>query len=170
MATIENIAKLIQYHNGIDHFNYDWVVNWAINLIMNGIETDNILILASFSKPVDSVEIRPYLSLALKELSLDEKEGDEAVFALIQYYLSELLLNNRVRAHLELLYDLSLDKDCFKDDDKFGLRPFYLLYHAWNELEDIGKNYYFEGADLNNIYEVIKEQAQEWMDKYKLET
>ena len=44
--------------------------------------------------------------------------------------------------------------------------PFYLLYHGWDELEQIGENYYFEGANLNNIEEVIKEQAQIWIDKY----
>lgn len=47
-----------------------------------------------------------------------------------------------------------------------SLMPFYLLYHAWDELEQIGENYYFEGADLDNIEEVIKEQAKEWIEVY----
>ena len=63
------------------------------------------------------------------------------------------------------LYNLYLDKNCF-DDDKFGLTPFYLLFHAWYELDEFGVNYYFEGANLSNIEDKAKEQPQIWIDKY----
>lgn len=164
--TKNDISKLVPYHQGIEHFNYDLTVDWAIDLIENGKETDNILMLASFSKPVDSVEIRPYVSAVLADLGLEEKEGDEAIFALIQYYLSRIINGDSIRGNLTLLYNLFLEKDGFNKDDNFGLMPFYLLYHGWSELEDIGANYYFEGADLDNIEDVTKEQAQIWIDKF----
>ncbi len=157
-----DISKLVPYHNGIEHFNYDLTVDWAIDLI----ETDNVLILASFSKPVNSVEIRPYVSGVLADLDIEEKEGDEAVQALFQYYLTNILNNISIRDNLTLIYNLFLEKDFFQREDQFGLMPFYLLYHGWNELEEIGANYYFEGADLDNIEIVIKEQAQKWIDKF----
>ncbi|NHN27730.1 hypothetical protein FIA58_018770 [Flavobacterium jejuense] len=43
---------------------------------------------------------------------------------------------------------------------------FYLLYHGWWELENIGANYYYEGANLNNIESVLKLEAKIWIDKY----
>lgn len=165
MINRENISKLVQYHNGIEHFNYDLTVDWAIDLIQKGVETDNIFMLASFSKPVDSREIKPYVSAVLRDLNLEEGEGDEAIIALINFYLNEILSDNSIREYLTFLYDLFIQKDGMYNNDKFGLMPFYLLYHGWRELEDIGANFYFEGADLNNIEEVIKEQARIWIDK-----
>ncbi|NQY07006.1 MAG: hypothetical protein HRT68_12680 [Flavobacteriaceae bacterium] len=43
---------------------------------------------------------------------------------------------------------------------------FYLLYHGWWELEDIGANYYYDGADMNNIESILKLEAKIWIDKY----
>lgn len=158
--------RLVPYHKGIEHFNYDLTVDWAIDLIERGIETDNVLMLASFSKPVDSVEIRPYVSAVLADLDMGEREGDEAFLELIHYYLKHILNDNSIRGYLTKLDDLYFEKDCFNNDDKYGLASFYLLYHGWEELEDVGTNYYFEGADLNNIEDIIKEQARIWIDKF----
>jgi hypothetical protein len=164
--TKKDISKLVPYHHGIEHFNSDLTVDWAIDLIESGIETDNVLMLASFSKPVDSVEIRPYVSAVLADLDLEEKEGGEAIFALIEHYLSRIIIGDSIRGYLTLLYDLFLEKDGFNNNDNFGLMPFYLLYHGWSELEDVGVNYYFEGANLDNIEDVTKGQAQIWIDKF----
>ena len=161
-----DISKLVPYHYGIKHFNYDLTVDWAIDLIERGLETDNVLMLASFSKPVNSVEIRPYVSGVLADLDIEEKEGDEAVQALVQYYLTNILNNISIRDNLTLIHNLFIEKDFFQREDQFELIPFYLLYHGWSELEEIGANYYFEGADLDNIETVIKEQAQKWIDKF----
>jgi len=165
MSIKEDISNLVQYHSGLEHFNYDATIDWAINLIEQGIETNNVLMLASFSKPVDSDEVRPYVNAVLADLGIEEKKGDDAIIALIHHYLSEILNDNSIRGYINELYALFIEKDCFRGD-KFGLMPFYLLYHGWSELEDIGANYYFEGADLDNIEEVVKEQAQIWIDEY----
>jgi hypothetical protein len=41
-----------------------------------------------------------------------------------------------------------------------------MIYHGWDELEELGVNYYFEGADLDNIEEELKKEARKWIDKY----
>ena len=158
--------SLIPYHDGIEHFNYDLTVDWALELIKDGVETENLLILASFSKPADASDIRPYVSAALADLDIEEKKGNDAVFALINHYLNDILQDRLLRENLNKLYNLFLDKDSFRHDDMFGLMSFYLLYHGWRQLEDIGENCYFEGADLNNIDTVIKAQAQVWIDQH----
>lgn len=157
----EKYTEILQWHNGIENFDYNPVIDWAIELIRNGIETDNVLILASFSKPVDRTEIKPYITRALKELNLTEKYGEYSIIANAHYYLEQILNDCEIRKNLTKLYEI-----CLNADMDSRLMPFYLLYHGWDELEQIGGNYYFEGADLNNIEKVIKEQAQIWIDKF----
>ena len=130
-------------------------------MVQSGVESENLLIVASFSKPVDSDEIQLYVTGALKELNLTEKYGKYSLIANIHYHLAQILNDYQIRENLTKLYNLSLDNDSEK-----SLMPFYLLYHGWWELEESGANYYFEGANLDNIEEVIKEQAQNWINKY----
>ncbi len=103
-----NPTYLIQSHKGKEHFNYDLVVDWALDLIAEGVETENILILASFSKPVDAYEIKPYLTAALSDLDLEEKEEKIAALAIIYFYLNEMINGKRIRDNLSQVYNLSL--------------------------------------------------------------
>ena len=151
MINRQNISSLIRFHNGIEQFNYDLTIDWAIDLLKSGIETDNIFMLASFSKPVNSDEVKPYLSAVLNDLKIEEKEGDEAIFALINYYTSNIISDNSIRSNLNSLYELFLEKNSSLNNDQYGLMPFYLLYHSWGSLEEIGENFYYKGVDMDNI-------------------
>lgn len=157
----EKYIEIFQWHNGIEYFDYIPAIDWAIELIRKGIETENVLIVASFSKPVDRDEIKPFITGALKEINLTEKYGEYFIIANAHYYLEQILNDSEIRKNLSKLYEI-----CLNADMDSRLMPFYLLYHGWGELEEIGANYYFEGADLDNIEGVIKEQAQIWIDKY----
>lgn len=161
MTNHDKYTELLLWHNGIENFDYAPVIVWAIELLKKGIETENVLILASFSKPVEREEIKPYITAALKELNLKEKYGDYSLVANAHYYLDQILNDYEIRHNLTKLYNL-----CLNSGMNQSLMPFYLLYHGWDELEQIGENYYFEGADLDNIEEVIKEQAKEWIEVY----
>lgn len=161
-----DISKLIRHHNGFEGFNYDLVVDWAVGLIENGMDSENILILASFAKPVDSDEMKPYLSAVLKDLNLEEKRGNEAVFGLIEFYLTEILNGHSIRDKLLFFYHMYLEKDCVSNNDQFDITPFYLLFHAWCDLEEVGMNFYFENTDLNNIEDVCKNEARRWLMKH----
>lgn len=157
-----NISKLIQCHKGISNFNYDITVDWALELLNSGVETENVFMLASFSKPVDSREIKPYVSAVLNELKLSEKEGNEAIISKINYHLAEIIQDKSIRNNLKFLYEICLDNNY-----GFGLMKFYLLYHGWDELDEMGVNFYYDGADKSNIEKIIKEEAKNWLDKYK---
>jgi len=161
LITQEKYTELLLWHKGVDHFDYGPVIDWAIELIRNGQETENVLILASFSKPIDSDEIRPYVSGALKELGLKEKYEAYSSVAQVHYALEQILADVDVRKHLTDLYQLSLESN-FEP----GLNPFYLLYHAWSSLELDGINYYYEDVTLENIKEALNQEAEWWVDKY----
>jgi len=159
-----NLSKLIQCHKEILGFNYDMTVDWAIELINSGIENENVCMLASFSKPTDSREIKPFVSAVLKELKLGEKEGKEATLSLINYHLTEIIQDKSIRDNLRSLYEI-----CTDSNFGFGLMNFYLLYHGWNELDEMGVNFYYDGADKSNIEKIIKKEAINWIENYKTE-
>lgn len=161
MTDEQHIIRLIQSHKELEHFDYSKAVDWAIDLIRQGKETDNVLMLASFSEPIDRFEIRPYVTNVLNDFGLEELDYKSAVIAETHYHLNEILNDRQIRKNLQSLLQLCLDNDY-----ESGLMNFYLIYHGWYELEEIGVNYYFEGADLDNIEEVLKKEARKWIDKY----
>lgn len=161
MINHEKYTAILQWHNAIEYFDYNPAIDWVIELIRNGKESEHILIVASFSIPVDATEIKPYITGALKELNLPEKYGEYSIIANAHYHLDQILNGYDIRTNLSKLYTMCLRANM---DDR--LMPFYLLYHGWDQLEEIGVNYYFEGAELDNIKELIKEQAKIWIHEY----
>lgn len=157
----KHIIGLIQAHKSITYFNYDFVVEWAIELIRSGNETPNILMLASFGPPIYALEIRPYIIAVLKDLGLEETQGDEAVLAAIRYYTTEILSGHSTRKNLRTLFDL-----CNQNDYGFELMPFYLLYYAWDDLTGGYYNSYYNGATLDNIEAILKKEAENWLAKH----
>lgn len=149
----------IQSHRNLDFFNYELAKDWAISLIHQGIESDNILMLASFHQPIDSVEIRPFVSAVLREMDLEELEGEEAIRSKTLYHVTEISNGQAVRKHLDALYGL-----CLAYDYHHSLMTFYSLHFAWKDLEEIGDNYYYPGATLENIEEILKTEARNWIE------
>lgn len=156
-----HILRLIQSHKALEDFDYSKAVDWAIDLIRQGIETDNVLMLASFSKPINRFEISPYVTSVLNDFRLEELDSKNAEIAKTHFHVTEILNDRGIRKNLQSLYQL-----CWDNDYESGLMNFYLLHEAWCELEEIGVNLYFEGADLNNIEEVLKNEARKWIDNY----
>lgn len=161
MTDEQHILRLIQSHKELEHFDYSKAVDWAIELIRQGKETDNVLMLASFSEPIDRFEIRLYVTNVLNDFGLEEFDYKSAVIAKTHYHLNEILYDRQIRKNLQSLYQHYVDNDY-----ESGLMNFYLIYHGWDELEEMGVNYYFEGADLDNIEEELKKEARKWIDKY----
>ncbi len=157
-----NLTELIQCHLAIELFEYDLAIDWALHLMANGIESENILILSSFSKPADQFEIRPYVTGALADLHLSEFIGIRAKLRKARYHLNEIIENNSVRKQLKQLTDL-----CVKTEYNYGLIKFYLLYHGWNELDETGVNLYYKEATRSNIDQIVKKEANEWLGRFE---
>ena len=158
------IIRLIRSYKQNQYFDYNLAVNWAYQLMESGIESETIYMLASFTKPVNSNEVIPYISAVLKELNITEKVGDDATLSEISYYLSEIVCDRKVRINLGHVYRIALDTNC-----AFGLEPFYMLYYAWDELEELGVNYYYGGANKANIESLLKEEAQKWLNEHVID-
>lgn len=161
MSEKQEILRMIQGHKAIEPFNYKMAVDWAIDLIKEGNETENVLMLASFTEPIEKHEISPYITSVLKDLGLKEIECDEALIAQTHFLLSKILKNKEIRGNLEQLCELCVSKNYDK-----RIMPFYLLHYAWNELDEFKVNFYYEGANSENIEEIVRKEATLWIDKY----
>jgi len=157
-----NLTELIQCHLAIDLFDYDLVIDWALNLMANGIESENILNLSSFSKPTDQFEIRPYVTASLGDLHLTEYSGLIAKLRKARYHLIEIIDDHSVRKQLKQLADL-----CVETEYNHGLLTFYELYHGWNDLDEIGVNFYNEEATKSNIDRIVKKEALDWLIQFE---
>jgi len=161
MTGEQHRLRLIQSHKALEHFDYSEAVNWAIDLIRQGNETDNVLMLASFSEPIDRIEISPYVTNVLNGLGLEELDYEDAVIAKTHFHLIEIINDKEVRENLRSLNQLCVDNGYESD-----LMSFYILNHAWDELAELGVNFYLEKSDLGNIESELKIEAEKWIDKY----
>jgi hypothetical protein len=130
-------------------------------MMQKGIETDNILILSSFSRPVDREEIKPYISGVLKDLKLEEKVTENYIITNCYYHVQQITEEYEIRKNLSSLFNLHLENNYSEYTN-----PFYLLYYAWIDLEREGINYYYDGVTLNNIKSIVKLESQKYIAKY----
>ncbi len=100
MTDKQERLKIIQSHKALIPFNYKIVVDLAIDLIQEGNETDNILMLASFSEPIDRFEISPYVTAVLNDFGLEEIKCKDDLIAKTHYLLTEILRDNLLRENL----------------------------------------------------------------------
>ena len=159
----EILTKLLEYHTVIKRFNYNFAVEWAMYLLEQGNTNDDILMLASFSEPIDRLEIKPYVNKALASMNLDEKQDkDTGILLLASYYIFNILENNEIRLNLRMIDNLYFVIDDLYLDTKFNnkLTPLYLLSCAWDELDYNAINYYFPEATIDNIESIVKKEAQ----------
>ena len=161
MIDYDKYTELLQWHNGVELFNYELTIDWALEMLQRGVETENMLILASFSKPVDRQEIKPYVSGVLRDLNLEEKIGEYSVISNAYFHAQMIIDKYEIRKNLTVLSNLCLESNYSK-----YLMPFYLLNNGWWSLEDDGFNYYYEGANLNNIEELTILESKLLIVKY----
>ncbi len=161
MRDRHHVTGFIQCHKVLEYFDYSKAVAWALDLVEQGNESKSVLMLASFSNPIERFEISPYVSEVLKEFGLEELYEEKALIANVYYHLTEILNNNKIRGNLKIIYQL-----CLEYDYEPMLVNFYRIYYAWKDLEEIGENHYLEKVDLQNIEEVLKTEAKVWIDTY----
>lgn len=161
MTNTQGFSSLIQCHNAISNFDYELAVHWAKDLKEKGVGTRNIISLASMEKPINGHATRFLVSSALKELGLAEKNGNEAIISRAYFHMQQIIADISLRKNLKDLMNLAVETDL-----NYSLTSFFQLHYAWEELEELGFNYYYDGADLNNIEQVVKNQAHNWIEKY----
>ena len=155
--------KIVAYQD-IQEVDSNESVDWAIEMLELGFETESLLMLASFNKPTNYFEVINYVKKSIEELKLEVKSGNDAIMSYSAFYVHKIAKKNNIRENLTELY-----KYCQKWNYEDLVYDFYLLYWAWGDIdyEDIDYSSYWEGANKENIEGIVIKTAEEWILKNK---
>ncbi len=139
-------------------------IDWAIEMMELGYESQTLYMLASFNKPTNYFEVIDYVTNTVKELGLEIKKGDNAILSYASYYIHQIAKGQKVRKNLTELY-----KFCQLEGYEDLVYSFYRLYWAWDHLdyEDNKYNHYWDGARRANIEQIVIDEAIKWIEKNK---
>ena len=153
------ILKAKAFNENIDE---TWI-DWAIEMMEAGYESDNLYMLAGETKPFNQFELQELTRKVLKDLGLDYADKKTALRNYVYYLISTSIEHpetyyKTLRELKNICQDLDLDK---------AYMDFYLLYYAKDDLLVDEVQWYWDGADRQNIDEIIKERFKKWMDEYE---
>lgn len=145
-------------------FNEDidesWV-EWALEMMEAGYESDNLYILAGITKPYNQFELQELTNKVIADLNLDTNDKSLTIRNYVYYILTTTI--NKPNKYLFTLREV---KDiCIGLDMDSEYMDFYLLYFAKDDLNESENQWYWDGADRDNIDVIIKEKFQEYIDK-----
>jgi len=155
----------ILMHKSMNHFIDESWIDWAIEMMEAGFESENLYILAGQTKPYNQFELQDLTSKVFNDLNLDYSDRDLTIKNYV-YYLINTTLNDPVTYlnTLRILTDICRDQDF---DDNY--KDFYFLYYAKDELKDFDHQFYWDGANRENIDIIISAKFNDWIKKYELE-
>lgn len=154
--------KIVAY-NIIKNFDIDQIVDWAIELLEEGIEIYNIQIIAGLTKPVNFFEGKEFLEIALDELQLSAFSNEQALLSYCTYYIKEIAVAKDIRDNLTKIYKICQEMNYEKE-----LYDFYLLYWAWGDLDYQNYNHYWEGANRDNIEKIVVNKSIKWLENNQI--
>lgn len=159
MAVSDLTYKIIAYSVS-PNFNSDECVDWAIDMIRFGYETEHILILAGLTKPVNYFETIEYLKAALHECKLAEKTGEDGIASYAFYYIKQIANCVDIKNNLAKICQY-----CIHSDYPKSIFDFYLLYWAWDDY-DWGNTIqsYWPDATKDTIEKIVVNQAIIWLN------
>lgn len=161
--TSELTSQVVAYQE-VPDFNSDVCVDWALEMMELGYESEALYTLAGLSKPAFYFETIKYLKEALKDLSISIKVGEEAIVSYSSYFIKRMSGGENVKENLTQVF-----RYCSAHYYKGYLYDFYFLWWAWDDL-DYGNEhqYYWPGADRSNIEKVVIMQAKKWLAENRL--
>lgn len=145
-------------------FNEDidesWV-EWALEMMEAGYESNNLYILAGITKPYNQFELQALTDKVIDDLNLETNDKSLTIRNYVYYILSTTINEpSKYLSSLREVKDICIDLDMAKE-----YMDFYLLYFAKDDLNESENQWYWDGADRNNIDEIIKGKFKEYIDE-----
>lgn len=159
----KSTAKVLAYKALDRDYDETWP-DWAIELLIAGFETENLLILAGMRKPFDYFEMEGLTTKTLNELGLDYSEQLKIVQAYLTY-LIHLCFNNE----LIPIVVLTEARDIYIElNHEVSLQQIYFLYYAKTDLMDDEVQWYVAGVDRRNIDAAVMDCFKIWIKTHSL--
>jgi len=138
------------------------LIDWAIGLMLEGSESSTVAQLAGTVEPYSHFELVERANAILAELNLGNLDRQTIIDIFLRQTLKDTLSGKRNYLQgLHNLYQLCLELDY---DENF--MDFYLLYNAKSDLEYSAQQWYWEGANRDNIDEICFEYMLDWLKEH----
>jgi hypothetical protein len=153
------ILKSKAFNENIDE---SWI-DWAIEMMEAGYESQNLHMLAGQTKPYNQFELQDLTSKVLQDLNLDYSNEESVTKNYVYYLISNSV--NHPETYTKTLREI---KDIYEG---FDLHPEYqdfcFLLYAKDDLAVDTVQWYWEGATRENIDQIIKERFEKWMNEFQ---
>jgi hypothetical protein len=160
MKEVVSTYKVLMKKAFNDDIDECWV-EWALEMMEAGYESDNLYILAGISKPYNQFELQELTDQVIADLNLKTSDKSLMIINYVYYILSTTINEpNKYLSTLRKVKDI-----CIGLDMESEYMDFYLLYFAKYDLNESENQWYWDSADKNNIDEIIKRKFQEYIDK-----
>jgi hypothetical protein len=126
-------------------------VDWADEAIIAGYDSQSLRILAGLQPPFDDQEINRLSNKAFIELNIVPLKRENC----IPYYIAPILHQNSEGRLTQNEALLKLKDLCLATNYKKPFMDFYLLYFAASDLETSEVQWYWKGANRENIAKII---------------
>jgi|WetSurMetagenome_2_1015567.scaffolds.fasta_scaffold18424_2 hypothetical protein len=158
MKPVKSTAEILAFKVLNRDINKTWV-DWAVDMLMAGFDTENLTILAGEFEPYNQFQLQDLTTKVLNELHLDYSDKDQTIKNFACY-----LIDKSQSKELDSFKVLDILKDiCIELEMEKYLYQFYLLYFAKDDLLDSEIQWYLEGVDRSNIDKVIEDYFTTWM-------
>ena len=156
---LSDLTYKIAAKSVVKDFNYDEIVDWSVDMLTRGYESPSLLILSSFSKPVNQFEVNDYLKKSFEELNLSFIQGEDAKISYAKYLIIKISEKSCVENNLNTLcgfFDYQ--------NETLNMKEFNFLKWAWGDLS-YGNKYqdYWPEATLDTIEHIVVEKANKWV-------
>ena len=169
---ISDLTYKVVAYRAIEPVDSNESIDWAVEMMLVGYESQALDILAGILKPTTYREVIDYVEAAVRELGLQMKTGEDALLSYASYYLRHMANGQEVKAHLKALYKFYTVSEPYFEPP---FHDFYRLYWAWHDIDYFEQHptgyathdFYWAGSDKTNIESFVIGEAKKWMERYK---
>ncbi|OIN57034.1 hypothetical protein [Arsenicibacter rosenii] len=157
MKPVKSTAEILAFKALNRDIEKTWI-DWAVDMLMAGFDTENLAILAGEFEPYNQFQLQDLTSKILDELRLDYSDKNQTIKKYACYLIDKSLEGELDNAKvLDKLKDICIELDYEK-----YLYDFYLLYFAKDDLSYSENQWYWDGATRENIDEIITDYFKNW--------
>jgi hypothetical protein len=157
MKPVKSTAEILAFKALNRDINKTWV-DWAVEMLMAGFDTENLAILAGEFEPYYQFQLQDLTTKVLNELQLDYSDKEQTIKNYACY-----LIDKSLDGELDNFKVLDILKDiCIELDYERYLYDFYLLYFTKDDLYYSENQWYWDGATRENIEKIITDYFISW--------
>lgn len=160
MRPVDSTYKILAYKALKISVDGEWI-SWAEEMLMAGFDSEHLVILAGERPVFNQFEMEILTNKVFEELNLEYSDITKAVNDYFSFLITECIDGKTtIDKVLKKVYHLTIGDDC--EDEYWN---FHLLYWAKQDVESSDHQYYWDGANKDNIDEVVMNYFMEWKAK-----